>query len=151
LAVAAYALVKVLGESGWKEVLLWFAICAVVHDLVVWPVYGIADRAALLVQSRSSGGRPRVPWINHVRVPTIISVLLLVMFFPLILRLSNSYYQEVTGFNENVYVVNWLAVTGILFAGSAVIYAVRLGWAHRRARAAAALLRKRDEPLDQLG
>ena len=36
------------------------------------------------------------------------------MFFPLIFRLSNPYYQQVTGFNENVYIVNWLAVTGIL-------------------------------------
>ena len=39
---------------------------------------------------------------------------------PVVLRLSNPYYQAVTGFNENVYVFNWLAVTGVLFAGSAV-------------------------------
>ena len=73
-----------------------------------------------------------MPWINHVRVPVIISALLLAMFFPLILRLSNPYYQQVTGFNENVYIVNWLAVTGVLFAGSALAYAIRLGRARRR-------------------
>ncbi len=130
--VAAYALAKVLGETGWKEILALFAVCVVVHDLVVWPVYGIADRMALRVQNRSQGKPPLVPWINHVRVPTIISALLLVMFFPLILRLSNPYYQQVTGFNENVYVFNWLAVTGVLFAGSAVFYALRLIGARRR-------------------
>jgi hypothetical protein len=130
--VAAYALGKVLGESGWKEILALFVFCVVVHDLLVWPVYGIADRTALWVQNRSQGRPPTVPWINHVRIPAAISALLLVMFFPLILRLSNAYYQQTTGFNENVYVFNWLAVTGILFAGSALIYAVRLGRARRR-------------------
>ena len=120
-AVAAYALAKVLGESGWKEILLWFAICVVAHDLIVWPVYGIADRIGPPGPGQIGGaGLPLVPWINHVRVPAVISALLLVMFFPLILRLSNSYYQQVTGFNENVYLINWLAVTGILFAGSAL-------------------------------
>ena len=74
-----------------------------------------------------------VPWINHVRVPVVISALLLVMFFPLIFRLSNPYYQDATGFNESVYLFNWLAVSGALFIGSAVAYAIRLGLARRRA------------------
>jgi hypothetical protein len=134
-AVAAYALAKVLGESGWKEILLWFAICIVIHDLIAWPVYGVADRMALRLQdrTRSSGHIPRVPWINHVRVPVVISALLLVMFFPLILRLSNPYYEDATGYSESVYVFNWLAVSGALFIGSAVAYAIRLGLARRRA------------------
>ena len=71
------------------------------------------------------GTAPGVPWINHVRVPVVISALLLVMFFPLILRLSNPYYQVATGYNEGVYVFNWLAVSGALFIGSAVTYAIR--------------------------
>ena len=150
-AVAAYALGRVLGESGWKEILLWFAICVVAHDLIVWPVYGIADRTALRVQNRSRGRRPPVPWINHVRIPAVISAVLLVMFFPLILRLSNSYYQEATGFNEDVYLINWLAVTGILLAGSAVIYAVRRGRARRRTRASGPLPPNGDKAVDLLG
>jgi len=132
-AVAAYALAKVLGESGWKEILLWFAICIVAHDLFAWPVYGIADRMAVRLQDRPTGRRPVIPWINHVRVPTVISALLLVLFFPLILRLSNPYYEKVTGFNESVYLTNWLAVTGVLFVGSAAAYAVRLALARRQA------------------
>ena len=131
--VAAYALGKVLGESGWKEILALFALCVVAHDLIVWPVYGIADRMALRLQNRSQGRPPQVPWINHVRVPTVISALLLVMFFPLIFRLSDPYYQQATGFNENVYLFNWLAVAGILFSGSALLYVARLGRARRRA------------------
>jgi hypothetical protein len=138
--VAAYALAKVLGDSGWKEILLWFAICIIAHDLIVWPIYGLADRMALRLQDRTEHrtqdrAGPRVPWINHVRVPVVISVLLLVMFFPLIFRLSNAYYQDVTGFNENVYLINWLVVTGVLFAGSALAYLVRVAVARNRGRA----------------
>jgi hypothetical protein len=133
-AVAAYALAKVLGESGWKEILLLFAVCVVAHDLVAWPVYGLADRAAVRLDRRLQEGRtPTVPWINHVRVPSIISALLLVMFFPLVLRLSNAEYLANTGFTEQVYLFNWLAVSGVLFAGSALLYLVRVVLSRSRA------------------
>jgi hypothetical protein len=125
-AVAAYALAKVLGESGWKEILLLFAVCVVAHDLVAWPVYGLADRAAVGLERGRRGRAPAVPWINHVRVPSVISALLLVMFFPLVLRLSSAEYLADTGFTEQAYLFNWLAVTGVLFAGSAILYVVRL-------------------------
>jgi hypothetical protein len=139
-AVAAYALAKVLGENGWKAILALFAICVIAHDLIVWPVYGLADRMALRFQNRTQHrtnhrARPAVPWINHVRVPVVISALLAVMFFPLILRLSNPYYHAVTGFNENVYLTNWLIVTGVLLVGSALVYLVRVGVARNRGRA----------------
>jgi hypothetical protein len=126
-AVAAYALAKVLHEDGWKKILVLFALCIVLHDLVFWPVYGLADRIALRIQDRTRHRRPAlVPWINYVRVPTVISGLLLVMFFPLILRLSNSEYQAAVGLDENIYIFNWLAVTAVLYAGSAAAYLVRV-------------------------
>jgi hypothetical protein len=134
-AIAAYALAKVLHEDGWKKILALFALCIVLHDLVIWPVYGLADRMALRIQNRRRGRRPPlVPWINYVRVPTVISGLLLVMFFPLILRVSNPAYQAATGLDENIYVFNWLAVTGILYLGSAVAYLVRLRMVRTRIR-----------------
>ena len=132
-AVAAYALAKVLGESGWKEILLLFAVCVVAHDLIAWPVYGLADRAAVRLDRRHRPGRaPAVSWINHVRVPSIISALLLVMFFPLVLRLSNARYLADTGFTEQAYLFNWLAVSGTLFAVSAILYVVRVVRARSR-------------------
>jgi hypothetical protein len=131
-AVAAYALAKVLGESGWKEILLLFAVCVVAHDLVAWPVYGLADRAAVGLERRRRGRPPAVAWINHVRVPSIISALLLVMFFPLVLRLSSGEYLADTGFTEQAYVYNWLAVSGVLFAGSAILYLIRVALSRSR-------------------
>jgi hypothetical protein len=131
-AVAAYAVTRVFGQSGWRGILLWFVICVVAHDFIGWPVYTVADRVALRVEQRHPGRPPLVPWINHVRVPTVISGVLLVMFFPLIFRLSNASYEGYTGFSENVYILNWLVVTGVLFAGSAIAYLVRRAIIGRR-------------------
>jgi hypothetical protein len=132
-AVAAYAVTRVLGASGWKGIFLWFAVCLIIHDFLGWPAYTMADRLLLLIQRRQGEKRPwPVPWVNHVRVPTIISGTLLGMFFPLIFRLSQARFSSYTGFNEDVYLINWLAVTAILFAGSGAVYLLRLGLAHRR-------------------
>ena len=86
----------------------------------------LADRAAVGLERRRRGRPPAVAWINHVRVPSIISALLLVMFFPLVLRLSSGEYLADTGFTEQAYLYNWLAVSGILFAGSAILYLIRV-------------------------
>jgi hypothetical protein len=132
-AIAAYAVTRVFGQGGWKAILAWFVVCLLLHDLIGWPIYAVADRVLSRVARRSSARRPvAVPWINHVRVPTMISGLLLVMFAPLIFRLTNSYYEALTGFNENVYLTNWLLVTAILFGGSAAIYLLRLAIARPR-------------------
>jgi hypothetical protein len=131
--VAIYAVTRVFGQSGWKGIFLWFVVCLVGHDLVGWPIYTLADRRLIRAQGPDGVKGPRlVPWINHVRVPTVISAVLLGMFFPLIFRLENTFYEGVTGFSENVYLTNWLVVSGILFAGSALIYLARLGLARRR-------------------
>ena len=130
-AVAAYAVTRVFGVSGWKGILLWFAVCLIGHDLIGWPIYTAADRFLIRTQQR-----PRrdavVPWVNHVRVPVVISGTLLAMFFPLIFRLSQARYAAYTGFNENVYIANWLGVSAVLFGASGVVYLLRLARARRR-------------------
>ena len=135
-AVGAYVVTRILGAQGWKAIFLWFIVCLVVHDFIAWPLYTLADRIALRTGHRPGRQRPRVPWINHVRAPTIISGLLLVMFFPLIFRITNSTYQPVTGFNEDIYLTNWLVVTAILFGGSALVYGIRWLSTLRRSRPA---------------
>jgi hypothetical protein len=144
-AVAAYAVTRVLGESGWVSVFQWFVACLVFHDFIAWPAYTAADRLLLGAQQRRTGRHQKrrlpevpapapVPWVNHVRFPAVISAVLLGMFFPLIFRLSRAVYLGTTGFSENVYLTNWLMVTGALFVGSAVTYLLRLGLARRRHR-----------------
>ena len=76
--------------------------------------------------------------INYVRIPVAFSLLLLLAFFPLILGLSEPEYHRASGLTTQPYLWRWLAVTGVLFAGSAVIYALRCRRAATRARKQAA-------------
>jgi hypothetical protein len=115
------AITRVFAQGGWKAILVWFVICVILHDGVGWPIYALADRV-LTRRARpgAARGEPGVTWINHVRVPTVISGLLFVMFAPMIFRLSNS-FEGVTGFSENVYLWNWLLVSAILFGAWGVL------------------------------
>ena len=72
------------------------------------------------------------------RIPVAFSPLLLLAFFPLILGLSEPGYHRASGLTTQPYLWRWLAVTGVLFAGSAIIYALRWRRASARARKQAA-------------
>ena len=80
------------------------------------------------------------------RIPVAISLLLLLAFFPLILGLSEPEYHRASGLTTQPYLWRWLAVTGVLFAGSAVIYALRWRRASTRARKQAARPRAQQQP-----
>ena len=59
-------------------------------------------------------------------LPAMISGVLLGISFPLVLRISQPTYLAYTGLTEERYLGHWLLITGILFGGSAIIYAIRL-------------------------
>jgi hypothetical protein len=63
----------------------------------------------------------------------------LVVWFPLILRLSAGTYHRASGLSASPYLGRWLAVTGTMFAVSAVCYAVALRRAGRVADRAGGL------------
>lgn len=132
-ALAGYAAVRLLPQDP-VGVVVWFAGAAIVHDLVLLPLYAVVDRG--LVRSwrhrhTRNDALPRAPWINYVRVPVMVSGLLLLVFFPSIFRLSGDSYTAATGLSTQHYLENWLLLTGALFALTSVAYAVRL----RRTRA----------------
>ncbi len=105
----------------------WFVGSAVVHDLVLFPLYAGIDAALVLLLRR----RPEwatvagVRWLNYLRVPVVISGLLLLVWSPLILRVSNGAYHAASGLSAQPFAPRWLAVTAVLFAISAVILVVR--------------------------
>lgn len=128
-ALALYAGLR-LFEGDALGVALWFFGAAVVHDLVLLPLYAAADRAAQALAARR-GGRDRgthIPWINHVRVPVFVSGLLLLVWFPLILRTAER-YEKSTALPVEVFLGRWLLITAGLFAASAAVLAVRTAWA----------------------
>lgn len=115
-AVAGYAAVRLLGARP-AAVLLWFVGAALLHDLVLAPIYTLLDRAA--------GRRPPPSWWNHVRFPAAISLLLLLVWFPEIARRSHG-YGVTTGLDQSVYLNRWLAVCAALFALSALALLARV-------------------------
>lgn len=126
-ALALYAGVRLL-KGDTVAVALWFVGAALVHDLVLLPLYTVTDRVLrLLLPGRST--RAGSGWINYVRVPGFVSLLLLVVWYPLILRRVPG-YQLTTGLAPGTFLGHWLLITAALFAGSALCLlasAVRAG------------------------
>ncbi|WP_260474926.1 hypothetical protein [Streptomyces sp. WAC 05379] len=91
-ALAGYAGVRLL-EGDWFEIALWFVGAAVVHDLVLVPLYGAADQTLL----RTFEAVGRRTWIPYVRVPAALSLLLLLVWFPLITGRVTHRYTGATG------------------------------------------------------
>ena len=160
-ALAGYAVHAVVAAGQWGGFAEWFLIAIVGHDLLLFPLYSLADlslRRLLPRWASRSGDRrgpgpagdpasdiallpqgpPAPPFINHLRVPAGFSLLLLVVWFPLILGLSSADYHQASDLTTAPYLGRWLAVTGVLFLASAVSYAFRLRRASTRARKPAA-------------
>ncbi|MCX2924616.1 hypothetical protein [Streptomyces sp. NEAU-W12] len=117
-ALCGYAGARLLDGDRFL-IALWFVGAAVLHDLVLLPLYATADR--LLVRS---AGRHR-EGVNHVRVPAALSGLLLLVWFPLITGRVSERYAGATGLSADGYATRWLVLTAVLFGGSAVLFAVR--------------------------
>jgi hypothetical protein len=127
-AIAVFALAQIINGGAWINFVAWFGGAAVLHDVVFLPLYSVLDRVAHRAASPPPRpGRARlVPVINHIRAPALISGMLLLIYFPLILGESGPNYFKATGHHLHGYARNWLLITAALFAGSAVLYALRL-------------------------
>jgi hypothetical protein len=123
-AVAGYAAAQLV-SSHLVAVAVWFLGAVVGHDLLLMPLYSLADRSALAAIRHRAPRLPAVPWINYLRVPAGLSGLLLLIWFPLILRLGTNYHASTT-LSPDPFLWHWLAVTGTLFLLSAVMLALRL-------------------------
>ncbi|MGR8008175.1 hypothetical protein [Streptomyces hypolithicus] len=122
-ALTGYAGIRLLeGKEPWM-VVVWFVGAALLHDLVLLPVYAVIDRAA---QSLLRGRRPARGWINYVRVPVFLSGVLLLTYFPLILGQVDNYTKD-TGLSDAGFLPRWLLITAALFGASAIVLLVRTG------------------------
>lgn len=126
LGFAGYLVWIVLPAPKSIVILVWIAIAAAVHDLVLWPLYAVMDQLSTWVHHRQRPNHPRVPWINHVRVPVVLSAVMLLISFPLVLRHSEPAYHTATGLTEQPYLAHWLVLTAIAFGASALIYLGRV-------------------------
>ncbi len=132
-ALAGYAAAELLRKNP-VGILVWLVAAVIGHDLLLMPLYTLADRSVSAVFRHRPLSLPAGPWINYLRVPAVLSGVLLLIWFPLILRLPARFPVSTT-LPLNPYLWHWLAVTGALFLLSATALALRLGAARRRARA----------------
>ncbi|OBF95526.1 hypothetical protein A5790_07410 [Mycobacterium sp. 852002-51152_SCH6134967] len=110
-------------RTWWQSIAVWFAAAIVVHDLVLFPLYALVDRA-LLWSTRIP--RLRVPLLNYVRVPALGSGLTLLLFLPGIIKQGAPVVLAATGQTQDPYLGRWLLLTSAMFGISAVVYAARL-------------------------
>lgn len=197
-ALAGYAVHAVMAAGQWTGFAVWFAVAIIGHDLLLFPLYSLADLSLRHLLPGGSHGRLPVPdpvprgpfeafqpggagppapgpppvaarppvpgppptgavvarqpataqphparpaaapaWpplLNYVRIPVIFSLLLLMTFFPMILGLSERELHRASGLGTGPYLWRWLGVTGVMFAISAVCYALRTRRRGSRAR-----------------
>jgi hypothetical protein len=122
-AIAGAAVVGWFQRSHDLEgVLIWFAAAIVLHDVVLLPLYSLLDRITIArLPARSTA---------YVRVPAIISGLLMLVLFPTILGLGAHTEHAASGITEHGYLLRWLLLTAARFLISGGAYA--LGPTRRR-------------------
>ncbi|MFB7633582.1 hypothetical protein ACFC0M_21940 [Streptomyces sp. NPDC056149] len=124
-ALTGYAVVRLFAVRP-LTVAVWFVGAAILHDLILLPLYSLADTSVhTVLRHRTPAPLPASPWINYLRVPAFLSGLLLLVWFPLILGLSTP-YTGATRLSEDVFLGRWLALTGVFFGVSALAFAGKL-------------------------
>ncbi|MFE1776068.1 hypothetical protein [Streptomyces sp. NPDC059008] len=120
-ALTGYAGLRLLGGGEWPLVVVWFVGAALLHDLVLLPLYACADRA---VAAYAAGTARHTAWTGYVRVPAALSGLLLLVWFPLIAGSAGSgsaaHFEAATGLSGQGFLTRWLLITAGLFAVSAL-------------------------------
>lgn len=131
--LTVYAGVRLL-TGDTLGVIIWFVGAALLHDLVFLPLYTVTDR----VVQRLSRGRRReegtpgpvvAGGINYLRVPAFVALLLLLVWYPLILRRVPD-FTRYTALPSGVFWGRWLLIAAGLFAASAVCLLIALWRTH---------------------
>lgn len=120
-------------QVWWQSIGLWFVASIILHDLVLFPLYALADRVLTVPVEREP--RPAVPVLNYIRIPAMASALTLVVFLPGIIKQGAHWYLAATGQTQDPFLGRWLLLTAAMFAISAIVYVIRVVLARRRSQA----------------
>ncbi len=143
LALVTYT-VSVLGPSAlwdpevwWQSILVWFLGAIIAHDLVLFPLYALADRLTQRgLLNRSASETTSQPWrgvpaLNYIRIPAIAVGLLFLLFFPGILQQGAGSYLAATGQTQDPFLERWLLLSAVIVVLSAATYGARVFSASR--------------------
>lgn len=128
--LALVAMAQLLADRP-RDVAGWFLGSAIVHDLILLPVYVGLDALLVAAWRRRPG---RVAWLNFVRLPLAISAILFLVWSPLITRQAEQ-FAGTAGRPTDPYLGRWLAVSAVLVGISLASWLVRLAVVARSGRA----------------
>jgi len=115
-ALAAYAAVRTVSTAAdWPTILIWFLAAIIAHDLMLFPLYALADRSLSAglraLRPHPRRGPPRVPTVNYLRLPLLGTGLLFLLFFPGIIEQGASSYRNATDQTQQPFLDRWLLLT----------------------------------------
>ncbi len=127
LLLCGYGLLRIDNLDNSVRIFLWIGACALLHDLVALPFYSVLLRIARIPAGAAFKSRAMaVRAYNYIRVPVGLSLLLLVVYFPLIFRMAPDEYTATTGRSVDTYLGRWLLLSAAIFLVSGVAYAISL-------------------------
>lgn len=133
MAIAGYGFLRIFQNPEPLNAAIWFGGAILAHDVFAFPIYSglnlVAHRS--LIPAHAAGELRRVPAINHIRVPLMLSALSFLIWFPSILGVNEDRYVAQTGLSTDVYLGRWLLLSAVLMASSALLYALRMRRAGR--------------------
>jgi len=116
LPLAAFALLQLARSGTAVAIFTWLVASVLLHDFVLLPFYSALDRLG----RRATGAA-----VNYVRVPALISGLLLIVFIGTISGKGGGVFHGVSGLDYEGYFGRWLLVTAALFVASGLVYLLR--------------------------
>ncbi len=133
LALGAYT-ISVLGvhqlfnpRVWWQSIAVWFVIAVIGHDLILFPLYALAERLLPKGRSAARPAKPRAaPPTNYIRLPTLATGLTFLLFFPGIIQQGAFTYTAATGLTQEPFLARWLLLTAAFYLTSAACYMVRI-------------------------
>ncbi len=120
--------------TWWQSIAVWLAATVIAHDLLLFPLYALADRVLLARRVPRTERQPNIVARNHIRVPALGAGLTLLVFLPGIIEQGGPTYRAATGQTQEPFLGRWLLLTAAMLAASALAYGARLLIARRRAR-----------------
>lgn len=131
LALAGYT-VSVLGLAQlfnptvwWQSIAVWFAVAVIGHDLILYPLYALAERLLPKARRSDAADARRVPLTNYLRMPTLATAFTFVLFLPGIIEQGAVSYTSATGLTQEPFLARWLLLVAGFYLTSAVCYVVR--------------------------
>jgi hypothetical protein len=149
LALTGYT-ISVLGLRNlfnptvwWQSIAVWFAVAVIGHDFILFPLYALAERLLSTLRPRrprrhtgaSTRAAPRIPVTNYLRLPTLATGLVLMLFLPGIIQQGAPAYHAATGLTQAPYLRRWLLLTAAFYLTSTLCYTLKT-IRHQRAAAA---------------